>query len=154
QKRSREERRRYAAEAHSSGQGFLDQLAVNVGETEVPALEFVGKLGVVEAEAVQDRRLQVVHVDRLLGDVVAVVVSGANGGAGLYTAACHPDGEAAGMVVTSVVVFREASLAIDSPAEFPAPDYQGVIEHAALLQVADERCGRLVSLLTALGQIF
>ena len=39
---------------------------MDVGEAEVAALEAVGQLRVVEAEQVQDRRLQVVDVDLVL----------------------------------------------------------------------------------------
>ena len=41
---------------------------------EMPALEFVCQPRVIDAQAVQNRRLQIVHVDRILGDVVAVIV--------------------------------------------------------------------------------
>ena len=40
----------------------------------MPPLKLVRQPRVVDAEAVQDRGLQVVHVDRLIHDVVAVVV--------------------------------------------------------------------------------
>ncbi len=47
---------------------------MDVGQAEVAALEPVGQLRVVDAEQVQDRGLEVVDVDRVLGDVVAEVV--------------------------------------------------------------------------------
>ena len=46
----------------------------HVGQPEMPALELVGQPRVIDAQAVQDGRVQVVHVDRIAGDVVAVVV--------------------------------------------------------------------------------
>ena len=44
----------------------LHHLAMHVGEAVVAALEAVGQLRVVEAEQVQDRRLQIVDVDSVL----------------------------------------------------------------------------------------
>ena len=52
----------------------LHDFARDVGQAEVAALELVGQLFVVDTESVQHRRLQVVHVHRVLDDVVAVIV--------------------------------------------------------------------------------
>ena len=47
---------------------------MHVGQPEIAALEAVGQLRVVQAELVQDRRLQIVDVDLVLDDVVADLV--------------------------------------------------------------------------------
>ena len=89
--------------------------------------------------------MQVVDVDRVVGDVVAEVVGLAVGDAGLDAAAGQPDGEAARVVVAAVVVGGQRALAVDRPAELAAPDDQRVVEQAALLQVGDQggaRAGR------------
>ena len=49
-------------------QNLLHHLAVHVGQAVVAALEAVGQPLVIEAEQVQDRGLQVVDVDLVLGD--------------------------------------------------------------------------------------
>src|SRR5215469_17347721 len=49
-----------------SGKDLAHDLAVDVGEAEVAAGIAVGEPGVVEAEQVQDRRMEVVDVDGLL----------------------------------------------------------------------------------------
>ena len=69
----------------------------------VAALE-LKSAGVVDAQAVQDRGVQVVDVDGVLDDVVAVVVGLAVGDAGLDAAAGQPDREAARMVVAAVIL--------------------------------------------------
>ncbi len=46
----------------------------NVGQPEMAALEFVGQPLVVDAQAMQDGRLQIVDVHRVGDHVVAVVV--------------------------------------------------------------------------------
>ena len=46
----------------------------DAGEPHVEALELEGQAAVVDAQAVQDRGVEVVDVDRVLDDVVAEVV--------------------------------------------------------------------------------
>jgi hypothetical protein len=44
------------------------------GKAEVAALELVGELRMVSAQAVDDGGLQIVDMDRIFGDLVSVVV--------------------------------------------------------------------------------
>ncbi len=74
-----------------SGQDLLDHRAMHVGQAMVPALVLEGQPGVVDAQAVQDRGVQVVDVDGISDDVVAEVVGGAVGDPGLDAAAGQPD---------------------------------------------------------------
>ena len=85
----------------------------HVGQAEVAALEAVGEPRVVDAQAVQDRGVEVVDVDGVSDDVVAVVVGLAVGDAGLDAAAGQPHREAAAVVVAAVVVLGERALAVD-----------------------------------------
>ena len=66
--------RRHTECACYLGQQLFDDVAVDVGQPVVAALEAVGQPFVVEAEEVQDGRLQVVDVDCVLGDVEAELV--------------------------------------------------------------------------------
>ena len=61
-------------DGHLSAQDRFHGRAGDVGEPEMAALELECQPGVVDAQAVQNRRLHVVHVDRIVGDVVAVIV--------------------------------------------------------------------------------
>src|SRR3954469_23036763 len=60
-------------------QDLPDYLAVHVGQAEVAAGVAVGELLVVEAHQVQDRRVQVVDVDRVLLRLEAELVGRAVG---------------------------------------------------------------------------
>ena len=60
-----------------SGEGWFDEVAVDVGEAEVAALGSVGEAGVFDAHEVEDGGVEVVDVDGVFGDVVAEVVGGA-----------------------------------------------------------------------------
>src|SRR5262249_22247714 len=66
--------RRLYSPGWPSRNDLLDDLAVHVGQAIVATLETVGEFLVVEAEQVQDARLQVVHVDRIVSDTEAEVV--------------------------------------------------------------------------------
>ena len=113
----------------------------------MPALELEGQAFVVDAQAVEDRGVEVVDVDGVLDDVVAEVVGLAVDDAGLDAAAGQPDGEAAAVVIAAVVVVAVRALAVDGAAELAAPDDQRVVEQAALLQVLDQGGGGLVGVL-------
>src|SRR5262245_49476831 len=91
-------------------------------------------------------RVQVVDVDRILGDVVTVVIGVAEAHAGFDAAAGQPDGEAARVMVPAIVIRRQGSLAINRSAELSTPDHQGIVEQAALLEIGDEGGGSLIGI--------
>src|SRR3954468_1384675 len=113
----------------------LYQVPVYVGQAVVAALEAVDQLLVVDAHAVQERGVEVVDVDGVLDDVVAIVVGLTENGARLDAAARGPEGEAAAVLVAAVVVLGELALAVDGSAELPAPHHQRLVEKPALLEV-------------------
>ncbi len=57
-----------------SGQDFFHHVAMHVGQAVMPALELERQPGVVDAQAVQQGRMQVVDVHGIASDVVAVIV--------------------------------------------------------------------------------
>ena len=118
-----------------SGQNLLDDLSMHVRQAVVAALIQEGQSRVIDAQALQDRRVQVVHMHGIRGDVVAEFVGRAVGYSGLDAAAGHPDGEAPGMMVPPVVGSRERPLAINCTAEFASPDDQRIFEQSTLLEI-------------------
>src|SRR5437868_313381 len=83
------------------GEEALDDLAVDVRQAVVAALEAVGQLLVVHAEQVEDRRLQVVDVDLVLAHGEAELVALAVAEARLDAAARHEHGVAVGVVIAA-----------------------------------------------------
>src|SRR5688500_9074700 len=153
---------RRAAARWSTGNDRLPQqplhhVPVYVGQAEVAALELVGQLLVVDAHEVQHGGVEIVDVDRVLHDVVAVVVGLPVDEPRLDPAAGGPEREAAAVVVAAVVGGGELALAVDRPAELPAPDDERLVEQAALLEVLDQGRRRLVDVLALaadlLGQV-
>ena len=107
----------------------------------------------IEAEAVEHRRVEVVDVD-LVGDGRgSELVGRAVDGAALDAAAGHDDGESLGVVIAAGVVV--AVLVFGGlAAEFAAPDDEGAVEETALLEVGEEGGERAVDLAGFGGEFF
>src|SRR6185369_12618358 len=125
-------------------------LPVHVREPVVAALELERQPGVVDAEAMQHGRVEVVNVHCVADDVVAEIVRFAVSQSGPDAAASEPDGKAARMMVAAIIVSREWTLAIDGSAELAAPDDECVVEQTALFEIPDKRGAWLVGV-TALA---
>ena len=82
---------------------------------------------VVEAEQVQDRRVEVVDVDDLFDGLVAELVGGAEAEPALHAGAGEPGGKPLGVVVAAL----RALLKRGHAAELGGPDDQRVLEESA-----------------------
>ena len=76
-------------------------MPVDVGETEVTPLEAVGQLLVIESQLVENRGLEVVHVNRFLGDGETEFVGCSVVEPAFYAASRHPHREGVGKVIAS-----------------------------------------------------
>ena len=94
----------------------------------------------------QDGGLQVMHVHGVILGIEAEVIRRAETRAGLNASPCHPDRVGLAVVVASVFFAIGTALGVRGPAEFTAPDDEGVIKHATLFEVLDERGGGLVDI--------
>ena len=81
----------------------MHDLSVDVGQTEVAALVAVGHPFVVDAHLVQDCRVEIVDVDRVLGNVVAEVVGLTVNRAALDAGSGHPFCVTARVMIAAVV---------------------------------------------------
>ena len=57
-------------------QQFLDHIAADVGEAKIAALEFESQLGMVEAQQMKDRGLNVVDMNLVLGGIEPELIGG------------------------------------------------------------------------------
>ena len=73
---------------------------------------------VVDAKQVEHGGMEVAHMDGILDDVVAEIISLAIMHAALDAPAGKPPGEATGMVVAPVIVTGDIALAIHGASEF------------------------------------
>ena len=99
----------------------------------------VGKLLVIDAEAMQHGRVEVMNVHGLVDNVIAKIIGFTVDNTWLHTTTSHPFGVATGMVVPSVVSFRQAALAIDRSPKFSTPNHQRIVEQTGSDRFASAR---------------
>src|SRR4051794_21630728 len=85
-----------------SDKNALDHLAADVRQPEMTSLVLEREPGVIDSQAIKNRCLQIVDVNRVAGHIVTVVVSLAMSDARLDAAAGGPHGKATRMMITSI----------------------------------------------------
>ena len=75
------------------GEDRLNELAVHISEPEIATLKSIGQFFVIEAEQMQNRRVQIVHVHFVAHDPEAEFIGFAKNGAGLDASAGEPHGK-------------------------------------------------------------
>ena len=128
-------------------------MSMHIGETEVTPLEAIGQLLVVDPQQMQHRGVEIVHVDRVLRDVVAEVIGLPMDVAFLDSGTGHPQGEAAGVMIATVDFACQLALTIGCPSELTTPDNQGIVEQAPLFEIFDQRSRWLVGVATLTGKL-
>src|SRR4029079_12785527 len=120
----------------------LHYFAEHIGETILPSLKTVGEPFVIQTKSVKNGRLQVMNVHRIFNDVEREIVRFSVGDSWFDPATGHPDRKSATMMIAPVVVFGEATLAINGPTELPAPHDQSVIEQTTQFEIGHQgsRC--------------
>lgn len=118
---------------------------MDVGETIVSALEAESETLMIDAKEMHEGGVQVMYMDGILDDVVAVVVGFAVGHAFFHSGSGHEHGETSRVVVATIIRLSEGSLAVDGAAKLTTPDDECIIEKSALFEVFDEGSGGLVS---------
>ena len=106
----------------SSGQDVPHDPAVHVGQAEASALVLVREPFVVDAQQVEQGGVEVVDVDAVLGDLPSELVAAAVQVAAFDAGAGEKDREGARVMVPTVVIFCQRSLAVDRASEFADPD--------------------------------
>ena len=104
----------------------------------------VGQLQVIEAEKVQNRRLEVVYRDDVLGDFIAHLVAFSVGRTAVDASAGQPRAVGLGVVAAS---FGGRVGDEGRAPEFRRPDDQGIVEHPARFQIVDQSRDRLIDVL-------
>src|SRR5262245_32664989 len=107
-----------------SRQQFADRVSVDIGEAEVAALEAEGELRVLQAQQMEDRRVDVVDVAGIFDGREAEFVGFTEDDARARAAAGEPHGAALDVMIATgggaVLAHRRAT-------ELAAPDDEGVL---------------------------
>jgi hypothetical protein len=127
-----------------SADNVPDDLTRNVGKPVTAAQVFEYQLLVVQPELVQYRSLKIMHMHRVLGNVIAKFICFTVHDAGFDPAASHPYREATRMVVASVVFGGQLALGIARAAEFSTPDHECFVQQSPLFQIGHQSRGCLI----------
>ena len=90
----------------------------HIGQAITSALKLESKALVIDAQQVHDGGLVIVNMYRIFDDVVAKIIRFAVGKPFFHPSASHPDGVAARMVVSPIIVGGQFALGITAPAKF------------------------------------
>src|SRR5262249_1219213 len=101
----------------------VDHLAMDIGQTHVAAAEPKRQPLVIDAEEMQHCRVQIVHLQLVLHDLVSPFVRLAKGNPGLGPAAGEPDGESELVMIAAV-----RSLSERRAPELACPDDECVLQ--------------------------
>lgn len=118
-----------------SGEHFLEDDSVDIGEPHIAAAESVGKASVVDAQQMEHGGMEVVNFCFVCDGFVAKFVGGTVNGAAFDTPASHPHGKAKWVMIASVT-----SLSKRRASELAGPDHECLVEESALFEVCQE-CG-------------
>ena len=110
-----------------------------------------GELFVVHAEAVKDRRVEIVYLHFVFFCEVAELIRRTMDDPRLDPAASHPNAETVRVMIATET--GPASLRHWRPPELTAPDHQRFIQQTALLEVADQGRDGLVHGTAAFGML-
>ena len=120
---------------------------MNVGQAEVAPGVTVGECFVIEAEQMQNGRVEVVNMYLVLHCLKPELVRGSINGPALDPSSCHPHGETVGIMIAPLG-FGSGCLKFDcgSASELASPDHERVFEHATLPQILEESGNRLINI--------
>ncbi|MFT5108198.1 MAG: hypothetical protein ACI9UA_003841 [Pseudoalteromonas tetraodonis] len=93
----------------------------------------------IDAEQVQDRRMQVVYANAILDGLISELVARAILHAAFDAAASHPHREDMRVVIPALAVLR-----IGGATELTAPHDEHLVEHPTSLQVGEQSADRLI----------
>ena len=121
---------------------------MDVRQAKIPTRIVERQALVVEAHQVQNRRVKVVHVHAILDRLETELVSSAIDRTTFDAPTGHPHAKTVRVVVAPVRCYDGCAVGDLNPwrpAELATPDDKGLIEHAALLEVLEQRRDGLVT---------
>src|SRR6266581_6344724 len=125
---------------------LIHHFAGDVRQAEIAALKTVGEPLVVQAEQVEDRRVEIIHVDRVGDDVPADLIRFTDDLPAFDATARQPNTERERMMVPPghIAAKARAVIAERCAAELRAAHDERALEQPALLEVVQQRGDRLI----------
>ena len=110
--------------------------AVDISEAIATTLVSESQAFVINPEAVQESRLQIMNGNWIFNHIVSVRVGLSVGEPCLDATAGHPYGETPRVVVSTEVLSGQFALAVVCPTKFATPNDESIFKHAPLFKVA------------------
>ena len=118
-------------------QGFREPpVQAQLRSTVAPTPELEGQPVMINAKQVHDGCIEITDMDSPTCDVVTEIIRLTIFDARLHSTACHPDAEAASMVITPAI---QPTLAVGCPTKFTSPDHQRIFQQPPLPEIRDQR---------------
>ena len=131
-----------------SGQDAFDDLrAFDTRQLGIETLKLEGESVWIDAEPVQHGSMEIVDAHGVFDDVVRKVVRLTDGDPRLDASSGQEDRETARMMIAAIVRLGQRALRVNGPPKFASPNNEGVLEETSLLEILDERGGRLIGVL-------
>ena len=118
----------------------LYDMAAYISKSVTSPLVFINKFFMVVTKEVQYGGLKIVNVNRIFDNIISQFVCFSINDSRFYASSRHPDTEATGMMIATIITVLKGPLAIVCAAKFATPDYQGFIQHAPVFQILYQ-CG-------------
>lgn len=105
----------------------MNDITVYIGQSEIPSRVTVSKFLMIESHQVEDRRLQVMHMDAVFDRGKSEFIGSAVNVTSANTTPCHPHAEAIVVVVATVhfalVGARNGEFYNRCPSKFATPNH-------------------------------
>ena len=119
----------YKHKTTGSGEDVLNNLAMDIRQTELATLEFVSQPFVIDSQQVHQCGLKVVDMHRVIGHVDPQIIRRTMADARLCSATRHPDGVGIGMVIASPPrAIVDVTLQERGASKFSAPNHKRVFQ--------------------------
>src|SRR5687767_9197766 len=118
----------------------FNDMTAYISKSVTSPLVFINKFFMIITKQVQDGSLKIMHMNRILGNIISKFVRFPIDDSGFHTSSGHPDTKATGVMITAIIIRLERSLTIVGTAKFSAPDHQCFIQHATVFQILYQ-CG-------------
>ena len=134
----------------------MHDMAMDIGEAIVAPLVAIGQSLMVHSKEVETGGMKIVDMDLIFDHAEAELVGGAISESVFHAAAGHPDGEAFLVMIAAGGRLRAGARIVFldhwRPAEFAAPDDEGVVEQTSLLEIGEQTGAGLVGAQGLSGQ--
>ena len=118
-------------------QNLTHRLPMYIGQTVMSSLKFERQLCMIDTKAMHNCRVQIVDVDRILGDVVRKIIGRTIRNTRLDSRPSKPHREASRMVIASIIFGCQLTLTVDSTPEFSTPDDKRVFQQTGPFEVLE-----------------